>query len=47
MKVLMLRQCGLSNLDNLPNWKLSAIDLSENGYLWADLGSGRTFWGSW
>ena len=28
VKVLMLRQCDLSDLDNLPNWKLAAIDLS-------------------
>lgn len=32
VKVLMLRQCDLDNLDNLPNWKLSAVDLSENRY---------------
>lgn len=30
VKVLILKQCELSSLDNLPSWKLTAIDLSEN-----------------
>jgi ribosomal protein L30/L7E len=30
VKVLILRQCELTSLDNLPPWKLAAIDLSEN-----------------
>lgn len=30
VKVLILKQCELSSLDNLPSWKLAAIDLSEN-----------------
>ncbi len=28
VKVLILRHCDLDSLDNLPNWKLTAIDLS-------------------
>ena len=28
VKVLMLRNCHLDSLDNLPSWKLTAIDLS-------------------
>ena len=28
VKVLMVKGCDLNNLDNLPNWKLSAVDLS-------------------
>ena len=30
VKVLMLKDCNLDSLDNLPAWKLAAIDLSEN-----------------
>ena len=36
VKVLILRQCGLSSLEHLPSWKLSAIDLSENKYSFID-----------
>lgn len=28
VKVLILRKCDLDSLENLPNWKLTAIDLS-------------------
>lgn len=28
VKVLILRHCDLDTLENLPNWKLTAIDLS-------------------
>jgi hypothetical protein len=28
VKVLILRHCDLDSLENVPNWKLSAIDLS-------------------
>jgi hypothetical protein len=28
VKVLILRHSGLDTLENLPNWKLTAIDLS-------------------
>jgi len=28
VKVLILRHCDLDSLDNLPSWKLTAIDLS-------------------
>lgn len=32
VKVLILNTCNLESLDNLPSWKLSAIDLSNNKY---------------
>jgi DNA integrity scanning protein DisA with diadenylate cyclase activity len=28
VKVLILKHCDLDSLENLPNWKLTAIDLS-------------------
>jgi hypothetical protein len=30
LSILILSECELDSLDNLPNWKLTAIDLSSN-----------------
>ena len=32
IKYLVMQKCGLQSLENLPRWKLTAIDVSENKY---------------
>jgi|JI10StandDraft_1071094.scaffolds.fasta_scaffold1020646_1 hypothetical protein len=47
VKVLILNTCNLESLENLPNWKLSAIDLSNNKYDFHYLDSKTTSLVNW